>query len=239
MEPEPRSRIWNLLVDEASSAGGVSIDLVCSTAVRVLAVDGAAITLIATETAREVAGATGDPSRRLEELQFMLGEGPGLDCFAAGEPVLAADLLGTAARWPVFAPAAIELGVGSVFSFPLQFGAIAVGTLEVHRSAAEPLTGTQLGDALVLADTAALLLLEAHGRDVPSEPVPSCVKLAQDYHTEVYQATGMLSVQLRTGLDEALARLRGYAFANEVPISTVAREILAGHLKFDEGDADA
>ncbi|MDA0567373.1 GAF and ANTAR domain-containing protein [Streptomonospora sp. S1-112] len=240
MESERQDRIWNLLADEARHlGGGISIDLVCSTTRRVLAVDGVAVTLIGADTAREVACATDQRSRRLEELQFMLGEGPCLESFALGAPVLASDLAAESARWPVFAPAAVDAGARSVFSFPLQFGAVAIGTFEVHRRAAGPLSGEELGNALVLADTVALLLLDSHGRDEGTGHLADAQPwLAPDYHTEVYQATGMLSVQLGIGLDDALARLRAHAFANELTVSAVAREILAGRLRLDEGDAD-
>ncbi|MUL41117.1 hypothetical protein FZ103_07965 [Streptomonospora sp. PA3] len=168
----------------------------------------------------------------------MLGEGPGLESFGTGAPVLASELVAACGRWPAFAPAAVELGVGSVFAFPLRFDAVAIGTLEAYRHVPRPLTAEQTGDALVLADTAALLLLESHRKEERAAP-RSAAELAQDYHTEVYQATGMLSVQLQTSLRDALARLRGHAFANDLPISTVAREILAGRLRLDEGGADA
>ncbi|NYI98961.1 hypothetical protein HNR12_005238 [Streptomonospora nanhaiensis] len=160
----------------------------------------------------------------------MLGEGPCLESFALGAPVLASDLAAETARWPVFAPAAVEAGARSVFSFPLQFGAVAIGTFEVHRRTAGPLSGEELGNAL---------LLDSHGRDEGTGHLADAQPwLAPDYHTEVYQATGMLSVQLGIGLDDALARLRAHAFANELSVSAVAREILAGRLRLDEGDAD-
>ncbi|KII00274.1 hypothetical protein LP52_02865 [Streptomonospora alba] len=204
-----------------------------------MAADGVAVTLIASETAREIAGSTGALSRQLEELQFMLGEGPGLESFGTGAPALACDLRSATARWPVFTPAAAGLGVGAVFSFPLRFGAVAIGTLEAYRHEARELTEEEAGDAFVFADTAALLLLEPYQRGESGDPVDGAARLAQDYHIEVYQATGMLSVQLRTNLDDALARLRGYAFANDMRISAVAREILTGRLALGEGSTGA
>src|SRR5579883_2280842 len=72
-------------------------------------------------------------STELEDLQFTLGQGPGLDA-AAGSPVLIADLAAETARWPVFAPAAAALGVRAVFALPLRIGAISVGALLAHRA---------------------------------------------------------------------------------------------------------
>jgi hypothetical protein len=39
-------------------------------------------------------------------------------------------------------------------------------------------------------------------------------------------------------LADALARLRGHAFAHGEPISAVAREVVQGRLRLDEGDTD-
>jgi hypothetical protein len=50
-------------------------------------------------------------SEQLAELQLTLGEGPSLDAYASGGPVLASDLGAseTAGRWPVFADTAALL----------------------------------------------------------------------------------------------------------------------------------
>jgi hypothetical protein len=45
----------------------------------------------------------------------------------------------------------------------------------------------------------------------------------------------MVSVQLEVDLVEAMARLRGYALANELRLSDVAQRVLSGQLHL-EGD---
>lgn len=146
-------------------------------------------------------------SGSLEEIEFTLGQGPGRDCVAAGAPVLVADLAGCAARWPAFAPAAMELGVRAVFALPLRIGAISVGTLLAHREVPGSLVAGQLSDALALADTLTVLLL----RGAAKEPVGASREQARGagdegprpgwataatHRVEVHQATGMVSVQL-------------------------------------------
>lgn len=46
------------------------------------------------------------------------------------------------------------------------------------------------------------------------------------------QATGLVSLQLGTSLDEAEARLRDYAFRAGKPLGEVAQEIVARRLEF-------
>jgi AmiR/NasT family two-component response regulator len=49
----------------------------------------------------------------------------------------------------------------------------------------------------------------------------------------VYQATGMISVQLGVTLEEAFVRLRAHAFAASTPLDNVARDVVRRLLRFD------
>ena len=174
----------------------------------------------------------------LEDLQFTLGQGPGLDA-AAGSPVLIADLAAETARWPGFAPAAAASGVRAVFALPLRVGAISVGALLAHRAIPGPLVDGALADAFALADAVTLLLLhrESTGTDRAGSagdgPEPGWAHPAT-YRAQVHQATGMISVQLGVSLAEALVRLRAYAYADGRLIAEVAADVVARRLRFDD-----
>ena len=160
-------------------------------------------------------------SERLAELQLTLGEGPSLDAAAYGGPVLASDLAAaeTAARWPVFAPAALQAGAAAVFAFPLRIGAIRAGVMGLYRDRAGPLSTAQLGDALVFADTATLLLLDAQdqARRAGGGAGPAGQPAGLAWHrAEIDQATGMLTEQLGIGITDAFIRLRAYAYVMTV-----------------------
>jgi hypothetical protein len=121
---------------------------------------------------RLVAGRDGGPREpvfvtdpctdELQELQFMLGEGPCMDALSGGRAVLAADLssAGSQRRWPAFAPAAMQRGVRAVFSFPIQRGAIRFRVLGVYRLLIGPLSRIETADALLCADVALTLALD-------------------------------------------------------------------------------
>src|SRR5947207_3331514 len=49
----------------------------------------------------------------------------------------------------------------------------------------------------------------------------------------VDQAQGMLTVQLRVTADEALLRLRAYAYARDRPIDAVAADVIARRVRLD------
>jgi hypothetical protein len=72
---------------------------------------------------------------RLDDLEFVTGEGPCLEAYWNHAPVLEPDLAaGSAtARWPWYAPEATAIGAGAVFAFPIQVGAIVFGVFWLYR----------------------------------------------------------------------------------------------------------
>jgi len=187
--------------------------------------------------------ATDEVSELLAELELTLGEGPGRDAAAAGGPVLASDLgeAGAVRRWPVFAPAACQAGAAAVFAFPLQVGAIRAGVMGLYRERPGPLSAFQLGDALVFADTATLLLLESGGQAAAgagSGPGGQPPDLAV-HRAEIDQATGMLTEQLGVGIADAFIRLRAYAYVNDLRLTDVARDIVARRLRLQSDPGSA
>ncbi len=185
---------------------------------------------------------TSDPvSERVESLQLLLGEGPCRDAFDSGSPVLADDLQAVPwqERWPVFAPAAVQTGTRAVFALPLRAGALGVGVLDLYRDSPGRLAGQDLDDALDFADAVTdLLLAEALPNGDRRGDYGSGAGNYLAQRAVVHQATGMVSVQLETGLDEAYARLRGYAFAVERTLEAVADDVVARRLRFDQLDDD-
>jgi GAF domain len=178
-------------------------------------------------------------STALEDAQFTLGQGPGLEAVASGAPVLVPDLVQAASRWPGFVPVAEDLGVHAIFAFPLRIGAISVGVLTAHRATPGPLADGQLADALALADAVTVLLLHsappAPGRiEVESNALRPDSARATTFRPEVHQATGMISVQLDVSLAEALVRLRAHAYGNDRPIAEVAADVVARRLRFED-----
>ena len=73
-------------------------------------------------------------ARQIEDLQYTIGEGPGIDAHATGRPVAEPDLGSPRRiRWPVFAGPAVAAGAGALFSFPLRMGAVRLGALTLYQ----------------------------------------------------------------------------------------------------------
>jgi len=232
-------RVWGLVAGQAARRGGqVSAGDACAAAVAAVEVSGAWLIAVHGTGAGHLIQATDEVSELLAELELTLGEGPGRDAAAASGPVLASDLgdAGALHRWPVFAAAALEAGAAAVFAFPLQVGAIRAGVMGLYRDRPGPLNAFQLGDALVFADTATLLLLEsdrqaADGADGAGSGLNGQPPDLAGHRAEIDQATGMLTEQLGVGIAEAFIRLRAYAYVNDLRLTDVARDIVARRLR--------
>jgi GAF domain-containing protein len=106
------------------------------------------------------------------ELQTVLAEGPAFLSMRQSWPVLVPDLTTprSTERWPLFAPAAADIGVAAVFAFPLTLAARSLGTLEVHRDSCGALLPDEIADVVRLADAATALLLDQPARFAGGNP---------------------------------------------------------------------
>jgi hypothetical protein len=226
------ARVWSWIVAAREGDAAVSLAALCMAAVARLAVDGASVTAVSGPAVREPLAATDELSARLEELLLTTGEGPGVEDFMFGSPILIPDLAPVTERWPGFAPAAVAAGARALFAFPMQAGAIRAGVLSLYRARPGPLTSRQLADALVFADIALQLLLDSYGGISGSADYRPLDGMS-DSRAEVYQATGIISVQLGVSLEEAFVRLRAHAFAAGAPLDGVADDVVSHTLRFD------
>jgi len=232
-------RIWGLVAAQAASrGGGVSAADVCAVVVPAAEVTGAWLSAAGGGGAGHLIQVTDKAGEELAELQLTFGEGPCPDACGWGGPVLASDLgdLEAASRWPVFTPAACQVGAAAIFAFPLQRGAIRAGVMGLYRDRPGRLSDFQLGDALACADTATLLLLdslgEAAGDLAQTGPGGQPPELSLR-RAEIDQATGMLTEQLGVGIAEAFIRLRAYAYAHDRRLADLARDIVARRVRLD------
>jgi hypothetical protein len=224
-----RARILALLAQQDSTQPMWS--RVCTAVVGALPITGAGLSLIGgVRGHRILVHGTDAGAQRLEDLQMTLGVGPCVESVRRGGPVLVPDLANQPdGRWPGFVQPALDAGTRAMFAFPLQIGAVCLGALDLHRTTVGALTDEHLADALVFTDIATLTLLDAAIDDADHEPTDWLA----DADTAVYQASGMVMVQLGLPIDQALLRLRAYAFLHDQTISAVAHQIVARRLRLD------
>jgi len=236
-ETDRRLRVARLV-----AAHGPDVDMLCRAGLgRLPGIGGVGVTMM-TAAAQQVRYASDAISAQVEQLQFLLGEGPCQDAYGSAGPVLADDLEapGWQERWPTFAPAAVLAGAHAVFAVPLLVGHSGLGVLDLYRDTAGTLAGQELTDALILADAITdLLLAETAGRtddDDLTGGTDGDAYLLQ--RATVHQATGMISVQLGVPVKDAFARLRAYAFAIGRNLDDVAADVVARLVRFNDRDSD-
>ena len=206
----------------------VQLHELCRTVTTHLAVAGAAVNLMSVAGSEAVVAASDENSRTVDELQFSTGEGPCHDAFASRRPVLTPDLgAATDGRWPAYASAARESGVVAVFAFPLQVGAVVLGVLDVYADLPGSLSDEQVATALTSAQTATEIILDGHLVSSDGR-LDRDLSTALDHRAEIYQAQGMVMVDLGLDPAEALARMRAHAFGNDILLLDLAGDIISG-----------
>ena len=211
--------------DDAGAAGLLS--RLCRAVTHDRGLCGAAVTLFPDLGSHSVAAVSSATVRETEELQFDAGEGPTRDAYHGYRPVMAADLEAFVGRWPGYAPAALKSGVGGVFSMPLHVGAARLGALTLYWQRPQPPQAADVRVALVFADLATEILVDASYAGA-FEGVDPALHSALETHGHIYQAQGMVMVDLRVGLPEALARMRAHAYASGQDLAALASDILDG-----------
>ncbi len=204
----------------------------CTACAEVLAVSGAALVLMDDDGTPLATYTSSARAENLEDLQFMLGVGPGFDAHRQGIPIIQGDLVARPpARWLGFTGPAVDAGTRAVFAFPLQVGAARLGALTLYQDRAGPLDDDTYADTLVMAEIVTLAFL-AMQSGVPGGVLADELRDDGAYRAEIHQASGMVSVQLDVNVGEALVRLRARAMADNTTVAHLAAKVISRQLQF-------
>jgi GAF domain-containing protein len=195
--------------------------------VQLLDVSAAGLLLADPRGELRVVAASSEAARVLELFQLQSDQGPCLDCFRSGQPVMAADLAAAAQRWPRFAPAARAAGFAAVQALPMRLREQVIGALNLFRvgpGAFEP-ADIRVGQAL--ADVATISLLQERSMR-HSETLNEQLQAALDGRVIIEQAKGKLAERLGLEMDEAFNLLRDYARTSNRGLSDLAQAFIEG-----------
>ncbi|MFF7731100.1 GAF domain-containing protein [Streptomyces sp. NPDC008001] len=220
-----------MLRDLSSRSGPGLITGDPSECARILGVDGVAVSLVTDGVLSELVWSSPGVSERLEDEQFTLGEGPGVDAVGSCAVIVEPDVaLVRPGRWPALLPALSGLGVGALFCFPLRIGGVCLGVLTAQRASAGPLSAVAMDDALILSAAVTAVVLDG-GQGTERFAVGEGG--AQLHRAAVHQASGMISVQAAVTVAQALVLLRAHAYRFGVPLLQAAEDVVARRLRFD------
>jgi GAF domain-containing protein len=161
----------------------------------------------------------------LELFQLQYREGPCLDCFQTGEPVVNADLATAHDRWPRFAPQAVAAGFRSVHAFPLRHQRKVIGALNLFSTEPGGLEPQDIRIVQSLADIATIGLLQERtirGGEILAEQL----QRALNGRISIEQAKGALARTHGIDVNLAFELMRRYARTNHHRLVDVAQAVL-------------
>ncbi|SOE31914.1 GAF and ANTAR domain-containing protein [Streptomyces sp. OK228] len=163
--------------------------------------------------------------RLLELFQLQNDEGPCLDCFRTGTPVIVPDLTREIVRWPRFVTVAHRSGFGAVQALPMRLRDESVGALNLFRATPGPfdLAATPLAQAL--ADVATISLPQQRSSR-RSTVLNEQLQTALNSRVLIEQAKGKLSERQSIDMEQAFTALRGHARSHNRRLSDVARAFI-------------
>ncbi|WP_354576631.1 GAF and ANTAR domain-containing protein [Frigoribacterium sp. UYMn621] len=198
-----------------------------------LPISGASVTVISSSGTQVALCASDAVAARLDELHFELGEGPQWVATKTGTVVLLPDLASVSHdQWPIFAASIGQLKVGAIFSIPIRMGAATVGAATLYRESTGGLDEDHQSSALAIASAIASTAVQ-RAMTFATDDAVSESEVAPALRREVHQATGMIMVHLDSTATIAYSRLQGYALAQGRTVLSVARDVVARALTFD------
>ena len=163
--------------------------------------------------------------RVLELFATQTDEGPCIDCYRTGEPIVNFDLGDAAGRWPKFAPKAVEAGFLSVHALPMRLRGQTIGALNLFRAHEGALREIDVVAAQALADVATIAILQ-HRATSDAQALNEQLTQALSTRIVIEQAKGALAQQQNTSPGEAFELLRHEARSSRRRLVDVAAEVL-------------
>jgi GAF domain-containing protein len=212
--------------------GSVTMASLARDCLAMVPADGVSLTLLTAGRVEAASASSDGVAAEAQDLEVTLGEGPGVDAFASGMPVLVGDLGAMDGMWAQYPRAAERAGVQAVYAFPLRIGAAKVGLLTLYRSAAHRLNDLELATCHGVAEAVTQVLVGLQS-GAHAETLAAALEDGAAFRSVVHQATGVLAARLGCSLEEAVVRLRGTAFAIDRSLPEVAADVVAGRLQIE------
>ena len=198
-------------------------------------VDAAGVMLAWPGGELQYVASSSDSMRIIELFQIQVDEGPCVDCFNDGQPIVNHILNVDDGRWPRFTPRAIELGFTSVNCVPMRLRGRTIGALNFFGSHEGQLAVEDVAVARGFADVATIAILQ-HQSSLNANTLNEQLSNALNSRIIIEQAKGMVRQAADSDMDEAFARMRGHARNHNEGLTDVAIAIVTGTL--DPGTLD-
>jgi GAF domain-containing protein len=201
--------------------------------VELLAADAAGLMLANQQGHLEVVAASSEEARVLELFELQESQGPCMDCFITGEPLVNIDVAEMNDRWPRFAAAASIAGFKSAHALPLRLRGSVLGAMNLFTVESTPLREDDISLGQGMADIATISLLQQR-RAMEHDLLTEQLQTALNTRILIEQAKGMLAELANVTLGRAFILMRLTARRTEQPLTLIAHAILEGTIDLDQ-----
>jgi GAF domain-containing protein len=203
--------------------------------VEALEVDAAGVLLASPGGELQLVASSSESMRVLELFQIQTNEGPCVDCYRSGAPVVNVALSEANERWPLVAPRAIEHGFHSVHSLPLRLRGQAIGALNLFRTSQGPMEDDNIAAAQGLADVATIAILQYRAM-LDATTLNKQLDHALTSRIVIEQAKGIIAEATHCRMDQAFGRLRAHSRNHNEGLTGIAEAVVAGTLRANDLD---
>ena len=162
--------------------------------------------------------------QEIDQPQYDTGDGPCVDAFRTGEPVIIQSTV-EPGPYEAFRAVAATHGLTSVVSVPMRTGPQIVGALNLYspsRAAFTPATAERLQ---AFAGQAAWLLVN-HQAYWDARSLSENLQQAMESRAEIEQAKGIIMAATGCTADEAFAQLRAQSQTENIKLRDIAAQIV-------------
>jgi len=205
------------------------LTLLADRCVDVLDVGAAGLMLTASDGDLRVMASSSEAMRVLELFEVQAQEGPCLDCYRTGEPVVNQGLVIPNERWPRFAAEAVAAGFQSVHALPMRLRGAVIGALNLFHVDAGEMRQPDVDAAQAFADVATIAILQ-HRAAREAQVLNEQLNDALNSRVIIEQAKGMVAERLGLDMEQAFALVRSYARNHNLRLRDVATDVIGGSL---------
>jgi len=211
------------------------LSLLTDRCVDTLDVAAAGVMLASPSGSLQVVASSSDTMRTLELFQLQADEGPCIEAYRSGQPVVNVDLDAVDGRWPRFSSQASREGFGSAHSLPMRLRKQTLGALNMLRLQQGAFDAADVAAAQAFADIATIAIVQ-HQVALDSQALNSQLSAALNSRVVIEQAKGRISEAAGTDMDNAFKMLRNHARNHNLLLSALAEQVAEGDIDISSFD---
>jgi GAF domain-containing protein len=197
--------------------------------VDVLDVGAAGIMLASPDGELRVMASSSEAMRVLELFEIQARQGPCLECYRTGSPVVNQNLVVSDDRWPRFAAAALAAGFHAVHALPMRLRGTVIGALNLFHVEPGEMRKADVDDAQAFADVATIAILQ-HRAATEAHVLNEQLNGALNTRVVIEQAKGIVAERQGLDMEHAFATLRNHARNHNLRLVDVAADMIGGSL---------